>query len=243
MKAFEEILKGALEERVKDVTPAAEMLQSVKREAAMRRKETVSMKFGMKKLAVVAAVCLMSVTCYAAVRFAGAVTHSTQNITRYADLAKAEEKVGFEAKYVEAFQNGFTFYMAGTGETQGYDEEGNAFGEVYQMLSISYKNEAGDDLSLTVENGDPYADAGEETLGYSSQTFQFMPPDAELTEEAKALQEAGELIVSYGSDEVSVEQMENYTWVDNGLYYSLTASDMNFGESGMKAMAEEIMQQ
>lgn len=242
MKAFDMLIRQALAEKVRDVEPSDDLLKKIRTEADERRKETGVMKFGMKKVVAVAAVCLLSVTCYAATQLGGAVSHSNNQIVDFADMEKAEKKIGMDAKYVEHFANGFTFDRGGTGETQGLDEEGNPMGKTYLSLNVSYRNEAGDWVVLLVEDGNVYADAGQPAAeGYSLDTYMFVPPDYELTEEDKAKEAAGELVISYGSEEVEIQQMEGYSWQDGGLYYSLTASDCGFGEEEMAKMAAEIM--
>ena len=135
-----------------------------------------------------------------------------------------------------------TFQYGGTGETQGQDENGNPMGKKYKTMTVSYADEAGNKVNLLIDGGSPYADAGvEETTGYSNDTFLFLPNEDALTEEYKVMQDAGEIYISYGTADVQWNEMENYSWEDNGVYYSLTASDCGFGEEVMAAMAAEIM--
>lgn len=239
---FDTLIKEALEERVKEIEPSEQMLENIRREAKERRKETGSMKFGMKKVVAVAAICLMSVTAYAATQMVGTIGYSTTDITAYEDLAKAEKKLGFDAKYVESFANGFTFENGGIGATQGMDENNNPVGEEYGVLTVCYKNDAGNTLNLRIEEGNPYVDAGNEAgKGYSVSKNKFVPPDYELTEEDKALRDSGELNIAFGSDEVELKTFEHYQWQDDGLYYSLGVFDCDLGEEAMKAMAAEVM--
>lgn len=239
---FDTWMKEALAKKVETLAPSAEMLENIRKEAKEGRKEKDSMKFGIKKVIAVAAVCMLSVTAYAATQLASVSIGTTNNITAYEDLARAEKKLGFDAKYVEKFDNGFTFDSAGTGETQGKDEEGNAIGKEYNVLSISYKNADGQTVSYMVEDGSVYADAGQKvTEGYSVSKNKFVPPDYELTEEDKALQETGELNIAFGSDKVELKTFEYYSWEDDGLYYSLGVFDADLGEAGLRDMAEQIM--
>ena len=48
-------------------------------------------------------------------------------------------------------------------------------------------------------------------------------------------------MISCGSEEVEVMQMEYYGWNDEGIYYSLVCFDCDFGEVAMAQMAAEIM--
>ncbi|WP_458407500.1 hypothetical protein [Anaerotignum sp.] len=243
MKDFERLMKQALAEKVRDVEPSENMLANIRAEANERRKETGFMKMNMKKMvAAVAAICALSVTCYAAGQLGSVTSSSTPNIETFAELEKAEKKLGFDAKFVETFANGMTFQRGGTGETQGQDEDGNPMGEKYKTMTVSYADEQGNKVNLLIDGGSPYADAGVEmTEGYSSDTYLFLPNEDALTEEYKAMQDAGEIYISYGTEDVQWNEMENYSWEDDGVYYALVASDCGFGEEAMAAMAAEIM--
>ncbi len=239
---FDRWMKEALTEKVKDVEPSEQMLENIRKEAEERRKETGFMKFGMKKIVAVAAVCVLSVTAYAATQLASVSVGTTNNITAYEDVAKAEKKLDMDAKYVERFENGFAFDRAGTGQEQGRDEEGNPVGNAYNVLTISYKNEEGQILHFLVQDGNSYVDAGQEAFnGYTVSANKFVPPDYELTEEDKAMQAAGELNIAYGSEKVELKTYESYYWQDGDLYYSLGAFDCDLGEAALKDMAAQIM--
>ncbi len=239
---FDRWMKEALTKKVQNLEPSEQMLENIRKEAEERRKENGFMKFGMKKIVAVAAVCVMSVTAYAATQLASVSVWTTNNITAYEDVEKAEKKLGMDAKYVEHFDNGFTFDRAGTGQEQGQDEEGNPVGNEYNVLSISYKNKDGQTVHFSAQNGSAYADAGqEETEGYVVTANKFVPPDYELTEEDRAMQAAGELNIGYGSDKVELKTFEKYSWLDGGLYYTLGVFDCNLGEDVLKDMAAEIM--
>ena len=51
---------------------------------------------------------------------------------------------------------------------------------------------------------------------------------------------SGELIISYGTDEVLESVMEIYSWKDGDLFYSMTADNCNLGEDAMAQMAQEM---
>lgn len=243
MKDFDRLMKQALEEKVRDVEPSEHLLVKIRMEADERRKETGFMKMNMKKMVTAAAViCALSVTCYAAGQLGSVVSSSTPDIKTFAKLERAEQKLGFDAKFVETFENGMTFQYGGTGETQGQDEDGNPMGETYKTMTVSYADEKGNKVTLMIDGGSPYVDAGKEAAeGYSRDTFLFLPNEDALTEEYKAMEAAGEIFISYGTQDVEWKEMENYSWEDNGVYYALVASDCGFGEEAMAQMAAEIM--
>ncbi|WP_405726233.1 hypothetical protein [Anaerotignum sp.] len=243
MKEFDTLMRQALTERVRDVEPSHDLLKKIRTEAEERRKENGFMKFNMKKMVTAAAaICALSVTCYAAGHLGGVLSSGTNNIRTFAGMEKAEKKLGFDARYVETFANGMTFQHGGTGETQGQDEDGNPMGETYKTMTVSYADEKGNSVTLLIDGGSPYADAGVETTeGYSKDTFLFLPNEDALTEEYKAMQDAGEIYISYGTAEEEWNVMENYSWEEDGVYYSLTAADCGLGEEELAAMAAEIM--
>ena len=243
MKDFDRIMKEALSEKVQYVEPSEQLLANIHQKVDERRKENGFMKYDMRKMvAAVAAICALSVTCYAAGQLGGVVSSGTPDIETFARLEKAEKKLGYDAKYVETFKNGMTFQYGGTGETQGQEENGNPMGKKYKTMTVSYADEAGNKVNLMIDGGSPYADTGVEVeTGYSSDTYLFLPNEDALTEEYKAMQDAGEIYISYGTADVQWNELENYSWEDNGVFYSLTASDCGFGEDVMAAMAAEIM--
>ena len=243
MKDFDRIMKEALSEKVQYVEPSEQLLANIHQKVDERRKENGFMKYDMRKMvAAVAAICALSVTCYAAGQLGGVVSSGTPDIETFARLEKAEKKLGYDAKYVETFKNGMTFQYGGTGETQGQEENGNPMGKKYKTMTVSYADEAGNKVNLMIDGGSPYADTGVEVeTGNSSDTYLFLPNEDALTEEYKAMQDAGEIYISYGTADVQWNELENYSWEDNGVFYSLTASDCGFGEDVMAAMAAEIM--
>ncbi len=239
---FDMLLRRALAEQAEKIEPSADLLERVKREANAKKREERGFMKMRKFVAAAAVVCLMGVTCYGAGLFGGVSVGTSNDITDFAKLEKAEDKLGFDAKYVESFANGFVFENGGTGKTQGQDEDGNPMGEKYGTMTVSYKNAKGDSVLLSIDGGNPYADAGVETTeGYSADLFKFVPSDYEKTAEDIQKEAAGELYISYGSEKVELVEMESYFWEDGGLYYCLTASDCGLGEAELAAMAAEIM--
>ena len=122
------------------------------------------------------------------------------------------------------------------------DENGNPMGKKYKTMTVSYEDETGNMVHLLIDEGSPYADSGVEvTTGYSKDTFLFLPNEDALTEEYQAMQDKGEIFISYGTETVEWAEMEHYSWEDEGVYYALSASNCSFGEDVMAQMAKEIM--
>lgn len=228
MNKFDLFLIRALESRAMDVHPDPHLLIRIKAEYN-QRKEHPKMKSGMKKIIAIAAVlCLLTASCYAAVQYAVIESRSGRNITGFAELADAEKEVGFDAKYVESFANGFRFDCGGTGTNI------DAEGAETRFLTISYRNRQKQDLMLHIDT------IGSGTNGYFTQVCKFVPQDYQPTAEDLAREKSGELMLSYGTDEIEIQTYESYSWQDGGLFYSLGGFDLNMGEAQLKAMADEI---
>ena len=94
MKEFDRMMKEALSERVQGVEPSENLLVNIRKEVDERRKENGFMKMNMKKMVVAAAaICALSVTCYAAGQLGGVVSHGSPDIETFAGLEKAEKKL------------------------------------------------------------------------------------------------------------------------------------------------------
>lgn len=239
---FSLLIQRSLREEAAQLQPPEDMLPNIRREADRRKKEKNDMTFRMKKLAAVAAaLCLICMTCYAAVEIGTYESYSTVDIAEYNQLSLAEKEAGFEIRCVEAFSNGFKFDRGGVFESSGADKDGNPIAEA-KGINVGYTNDEGKHIALMVEPKSFYKyGSGEIPMGYTSDTYKFVPQDYRLTDEDKRMMEEGDFFVSYGSGEVEINEIENYRWEDGGLIYNLLASDCGLGEDGLAAMAREIM--
>lgn len=240
---FEKQLKDTLAYQAEKITPSEGLLSRIHAECN-HRKEQTTMKGSISKkvVTIAAAICMLTVGCYAATQLTGIAGYSHTEYTKYEDMSKAEKKAGFDAKLVETFSNGYTFICGGTGGEHGLDENGNSITKTYPAINATYEKN-GQSITLFVTDGDPAADAGQTVAsGYDQQDCKFVPPDYEKTAEDLAKEASGELMISYGSDTVEENNAENYMWADGDIYYSLTAFDAHLGEETMQQMANELMQ-
>lgn len=240
---FDLLLRRSLRDTAAHLQPSEDMLLNIRREADQRKKEKNDMTFRMKKLvAIAAALCLICMTCYAAVEIGNYESHSTTDIAEYDQLSAAEKEAGIEIKCVEAFSNGFKFERGGVNESSKSDKDGNLVAEA-KGINVAYTNDKGEHVALMVEPKSFYEKGNEEIpAGYSSDTYKFVPPDYQLTDEDKRMMEEGDFFVSYGSEEVEITETEFYYWEENGLVYGLLASGCGLGEAELAAMAREIME-
>lgn len=226
------------------------VLRQIKEETAMKR-GTWNIK---KVAAVAAAICVLgSATVMAASRFAHTVSSSSsrEEITDHQEIGALAEtyQVPFEIKGPEAFTNGFAFESARPVHTSAEDGEGGQT-ELPTGVALVYGKEGMTEVSLyenqamgneeAVLDGSVHTAAGIDYY-YSLDTYKFVPPSYELTEEDEAKIMSGELNVSYGSDEVEVTQTASVNWVSGGVCYSMITFDTPLTETEMVRMAQEVM--
>ena len=206
--------------------------------------------FSIKKMIIVIAVIglLGSTACLAAGKITSLVGGSDgERCTDFAKLDSMVDKLGYEVKAIESFQNGFTFENMNIGNTTGMDDDGNAVAS-YKELWVDYTKE-NERLNLIIckplpEEARTAKQTGEYkgiTISYYIDTYKFVPEDYELTEEDKENEKKDDYYISYGSDEVTLNQISYVNWTDNGIHYSIMGSDTSLTAEDMIQMAEEII--
>lgn len=70
--------------------------------------------------------------------------------------------------------------------------------------------------------------------------YLFLPPDQDPSEEARKLEAAGELSISYGSEEEEQKTFFFVSWEEDGLQYLLNTFSTDFTPEELLQMAEEI---
>lgn len=215
-------------------------------EKKMRRKSWT------KVAVAAAAICLFgSITAMALGRASFIVGHSSVNesVTDYNEAAALLADLNKAAKSVESFSNGYTFKSATPVYMEAQDENQQAIGEE-TAVSFVYGKEGmpdievmADRIEMTGELSEPDATLTLEdgtTLEYKKIQNKFVPPDYEITEEEKKLQDEGKLNVGYGSDEIEEVVSSNVTWKQNGLNYSMFLFGEEPGADELLGMAKEL---
>ncbi|MFR8165779.1 MAG: hypothetical protein ACLU8D_07170 [Enterocloster sp.] len=156
-------------------------------------------------------------------------------------------------KSVEGFSNGYTFKEAVPKHEETQDEGKNRLDQGMSMaftyekegmedvelsgsrLFVGMQDESSADQVMTLEDGT--------VLSYSSTVNKFVPPDYEITEEEKKLQEEGKLNVAYGSDEVEVMTSAAVTWEQEDISYCLFTFEESMSAEELLSMAKEVAEQ
>ncbi len=256
MMALDNQIKNALKARARLAEAAAgdsaemrcRVHERIKEESGMRR-------WSMRKIVVAAAaICVFgSMTAIAAGRIASVSSHSTheEEITQYSQLAAMEEQVGVKTGAPQAFSNGFAFANAMPVYSQAEDEEGNAVMSG-QGISLTYKKDGMADMNVFTEQAGMYegnpADGAQQTfeyngitLGYNEVHYRFVPGDYELPEGEKKLVEQGDIVISYGSDQVEDRISKSIVWEQGDKVYNLMSFDSSMEAQEFYEMACEMI--
>ena len=90
-----------------------------------------------------------------------------------------------------------------------------------------------------------YAELADEHDGvaiyYHSYENKFVPPDYEMTEEDKKAEESGELVFSYGSDEVELKTISSAMWSVDDMHYTLMQIGGKLTKEELIDMAKEAI--
>lgn len=207
-------------------------------------------------LVAAAVIALLSVTAYATDVFGIRSLESGGKSTQYsnfADMDKAMAQAGFQADCKETFSNGFRFANASVDEIVGRDENGKK-ALVYQELSVTYKNDAGqrvmfyayrdmEDIPQSDHPAQNTWDVQGITVSYYLDHYKFVPADYKLSEEEKAWQEIPGNYISYGSDQVEEKDVAFLGWTKDGIRYMIMDSGARVPAESLYSMAQEIIAQ
>lgn len=210
--------------------------------------------FASKKLkaaVIVGALCIMSFTCYAAMKVTGYTSHSYREWNTLPTAEEVQKKVDFTPKFIEEFSNGFVFDDASVGAISGTDSEFNKVTAEHKMVTFGYKrgeeNISITNREVTDEIGDDYSDF-DETVDldgieghYNKQAYKFFPPDVTPSDEDIEAQKAGALEISYGSSEIEEMNIQSLFWEEDGIVYEMTALGADIDKEGLMQMAKEVI--
>ncbi len=209
-------------------------------------------KMSKKKIFIIAAAATMvlSIGAYAASGIISSWAGSSNSWPDYKELPTAAEcmkDIGYEPVLTDGFENGYVFKTGNIVNNSLMDEHDNA---VEKFKSISFDYVKDDDMVIYSamkydSEMDNTADAIAEKNGtefyYSKYTNKAVPADYTMTDEDKRAEENGELVFSYGANEVSISEVQGLSWYYDGIHYSFTQIDGDLSADELVAMAEELV--
>ena len=255
MDHFDNFIKRELNHAVKNMEPSQQLFFNIKNQVRLQEEKRMKKNlFTSKKLkaaVVVGALCIMSFTCYAAMKMTGYVSHSYREWNELPTAEEVQKKVDFTPKFVEKFSNGFVFENASVGEISGVDSDFNKVTDGHKMVTFDYQRgeesiaitnrEVSDEIGGDYSTFDETVDLGGIEGHYKMQAYKFFPPDVTPSDEDLEAQKAGALEISYGSSEIEEMNMQFIFWEEDGIVYEMTSLGANIDKDGLIQMAKEVI--
>lgn len=157
------------------------------------------------------------------------------------------EDVGYAPILIECFENGYAYKTGHVMNNEVYTDAGDMT-DTFKSAMFSYEKD-GDEVIFSqdklqsdkVPQGSVVADVDGCKIYYHSYTNMVVPEDYELSEEEKAAEESGEVIFSYGSDEVTEFIVQSVQWSEDGVQFMLMQMNGELTADELVAMAKEAI--
>ena len=197
-------------------------------------------------LIAIAAAFLLGTTAFA-ISDGGWFTFREKEYSTFPTQQQFAEDVGYEPVLIECFENGYSYSSGSVMDNREIEGE-ELSEEGFKSAAFVYEKD-GDLLFFNQEKsnspvnnfGSLYKSVEGIELWYYSYTNKLVPADYEPTEADKAAEASGELIISYGPEEISVIEVCSLSWVNDGINYSLMQMDGKLSPQELCRMAEEII--
>ena len=205
-----------------------------------------------KKMAfiAVAATLVMGITVFAASGIISQWFSSSSSIPDYKTLPTAEQvikDIGYEAVTIDEFANGYKFDNGSIVDNALADETGKV-AEKFKSVMFRYEK-SGDEVIFSQDKYNSAVETSGEVittvdgidLYYYSYTNKLVPGNYKMTEEDKKAEESGELVFSYGMDEVTISEVQSVSWIKDGIHYQLMQIDGKLSADELADMAAEVI--
>jgi len=197
--------------------------------------------------ALIAAVLALAGTAFAAGLGGGWFVCSDTRYDSVPEEAVLAQEVGYVPVVFESFENGYA-YSSGTVEHNEVHKE--ATGDVKEFSSALFVYEKnGDEVYFSQYREEDVPLKAEGLLveyegveiWYNIYTQKAVPEDYELSPEEEKERESGEVIFSFGSDEVRVFDVQSVAWAEKGCSFMLMQMDGELTAAQLTDMAKEII--
>lgn len=218
---------------------------------AKREETNMSRSMGIRKIVVAAAVvAAFGVTAIAAMKAAGIESHTDLRDAVYSvsEIQELSDDEDFGVKYIDEFSNGYKFEVGYPSGGKATDADGNTIKE-YTSFAVEYKNGDSDIVFFTEPNADVVdmptdcetVDVDGTTVYTMEDTYKFVPPDYEMTEQDKEDEASGKYIFSYGTDEVEIQKVKQVMWKEGSVICTIIEQTGTLDMDELVSMAEEVM--
>ena len=258
---YETQFKKTLYDIGEKMNASDELKKRIDRQLVQAVKEERNMKhFSVKKLVIgVAAACLLVGTvCVAGNGLKTYVSGGSPvpEYTNFADLAKAEEKVGYSIHAVEQFSNGYELKSINVNSSAILNEAGKKEEELKDIYMVYQKDgkefyfiarelfESENPATIVREGKvpDQTLQVGEVEVVFNRYTYKFVPVGYELTEEDKLNLERDDYEISEGSDEVEIKHNMSVVWLEDGILYLIGGFELPLEAEEMLNMEKDVIE-
>ena len=216
-----------------------------------REETNMSRSMGIRKIVVAAAVvAAFGVTAIAAMKAAGLESHTDLRDAVYSvsEIQELSDDEDFGVKYIDEFSNGYKFEVGYPSVGKTTDADGNTIKE-YTSFAVEYKNGDSEIVFFTEPNADVVdmptdcetVDVDGTTVYTMEDTYKFVPPDYEMTEQDKEDEASGKYIFSYGTDEVEIQNVKQVMWKEGSVICTILEQTGTLDMDELVSMAEEVM--
>ena len=219
----------------------------------LTKKENYKM-FSKKKFALVtaAAIIVLGIAVFAASGIVTSWYGFSSSIPEYTSLPSVEQTikdVGYAPVLMERFNNGYVFDDGSVLENS-LEDDGNNSIEKFKSFSFRYTKD-GDTISFTQaqynaetqQYGVLIASENGTDIYNTGYTNKVVPPDYKQTEEDMKAEESGELVFTYGSDDVSISEVNAVSWEIGNMHFDLLQIDGKLSNDELLQMAKEVIAQ
>ena len=247
-----------LDQKEQDVCSPLDIgIQRIKRnvhaklDSAYTERKSVTMKSKKRvSLIAIAAALVLGITAFAANGIVANWFSSSSSIPDYKSLPTAQQvikDIGYVPVLIDTFENGYTFKNGCVVNNNLTDEGGNS---VEKFKSVSFDYEKDSDTVIFAQDkfnsetelpGDIVKTVKDTDIYYYAYTNKVVPADYKLTDADKKAEENGELVFSYGSDEIKIQKVQFVIWHKDGIQYQLLQMDGKLSANELADMAEEIV--
>ena len=154
---------------------------------------------------------------------------------------------GYKPIHIQSFSNGYIYSRGHVLENQINDAELGVV-DTFKSTTFEYEKD-GDLLYFTQEkSGFPVNQFGTLfenydgiELWYYSYINKFVPDGYEMTDAEKEAEASGNLIITYGPEEISSVRVSSLSWCVDGINYNLMQTDGKLPAEELCRMAREII--
>ncbi len=244
--------KSELINAVNNIYLSEKSKEKIIRRALTCKKEKEKIYMSKKKTGalILAAALILGVAAYAASGIVSSWSSHSYSTPEYTTLPTAEQcirDIGYSPVLIEEFESGYVFKEASVVSNSLNDENGKSL-ESFKSIDLRYQK--GDDkLYISADkysseleiSGDKLKNINGTDVYYSKYMNKRVPGNYKMTDEDKKAEADGEMVFSYGTEDIEIAEVQNMYFEADGIKYTLTQLDATATIDELLSIAEEII--